>query len=34
MLKKIKNLGKQNFKGEAKNRQLDSEDTQQSNFSS
>ena len=31
---KIKNLRKQNFKGEANNKQLDSEDTQQSDFSS
>ena len=31
-VKKIKNLREQNFKGEANNKQLDSEDTQQSNF--
>ena len=34
MVKKIKNLREQNFKGEANNKQLDSEDTQQSDFSS
>ena len=31
---KIKNVHEQNFKGEAKNKQLDSEDTQQSDLSS
>ena len=34
MLKKIKNLHEQNFKGEANNKQLDGEDTQLSDFSS
>ena len=35
MLKlKIKNFREQNFKGEANSKQLDSEDTQQSDFSS
>ena len=33
MLKKIKNLREQNFEVEANNKQLDSEDIQQSNFS-
>ena len=32
MLKKIKNLREQNFEGEASNKQLDSEDTQQSDL--
>ena len=31
-VEKIKNPREQNFKGEANNKQLDSEDTQQSNF--
>ena len=31
-VEKIKNAREQNFKGEANNKQLDSEDTQQSNF--
>ena len=31
-LKKVKNRGKQNFEGEAKNMQLDKEDTRQSNL--
>ena len=34
MLKNIKNPREQNFKGEVSNKQLDSEDTQQSGFSS
>ena len=33
-VEKIKNLREKNFKGEASNTQLDSDDTQQSNFSS
>ena len=33
-VEKIKNLHEQNFKGEANNKQLDSEDTQRSDFSS
>ena len=33
-VEKIKNLREQNFKGEANNKQLDSEDTQRSDFSS
>ena len=32
MLKKVKNRGKQNFKGEANNMQLDKEDTRRSNL--
>lgn len=33
-VKKIKNRGKQNFKDDANNKQLDKEDTQQSNLNS
>ena len=33
-LKKLKNLSEQNFEGEANNRLLDEEDTQQSNLGS
>ena len=32
-VEKLKNLCEQNFKGETSNKQLDSEDTQQSDFS-
>ena len=33
-VEKIKNLREQNFKGKANNKELDSEDTQRSDFSS
>ena len=33
-VEKIKNLREKNFEGEANNKQLDSEDTQRSDFSS